>query len=58
MSHTYTHTHTQREREGEREREKYYAAMKKKENLPFATIWLDPEGIILNALSQRKANTV
>ena len=31
---------------------------KKKEMLPFATIWLDLEGIMLSEISQRKTNTI
>ena len=33
----------------------YYAAMKK-EMMPFATRWMDLEGITLSEISQRKAN--
>ena len=37
----------------------YYSAIpeKKREGLPFATTWMDLEGIILSEVSQRKANT-
>ena len=38
----YTHTHT----------EEYYSAIKKNEILPFATIWMDLEGIMLSEISQ------
>ena len=31
---------------------------KKNEILPFATAWIDLEGIMLNEISQRKTNTV
>ena len=30
----------------------YYPAMKKNEILPFATIWMDLEGIMLSEISQ------
>ena len=30
----------------------YYLAIKMKEILPFATIWIDPEGIMLSEISQ------
>ena len=35
----------------------YYSAIKKNEILPFATTWVDLEGIILSVISQRKTNT-
>ena len=35
-----------------------YPAMRKKELLPFATVWMDLEGIMLSEISwTRKANT-
>ena len=37
---------------------KYYSAIKKNEVLPFATTWLDLEGIMLSEVSQRKTNTI
>ena len=37
---------------------KYYSAVKKNEVLPFATTWLDLEGIMLSEVSQRKTNTI
>ena len=36
----------------------YYSAIIKNENLPFAAIWMDLEGIMLSEISQRKTNTV
>ena len=36
----------------------YYSVIKKKEILPFATIWMDLEGIVLNEISQRKTSNV
>ena len=30
----------------------YYSATKKKEILPFATIWMDVEGVMLSEVSQ------
>ena len=38
-------------------RVKYYSAMIKMDNLPFAT-WTDLEDIMLSAISQRKTNTI
>ena len=32
------------------------SAIKKNEILPFATMWIDLEGIILSEISQRKTN--
>ena len=37
-THTHTHTHTL----------EYYSAIKKNEILPFATTWMDMEGIMLS----------
>ena len=42
--HTHTHTHTM----------EYYSAIKKNENLPFATTWMDLEGIMLSEMSDRE----
>ena len=42
----YTHTHTL----------EYYSAFKKKEILPFSTIWINQKGIMLSEISQ--TNTV
>ena len=36
----------------------HYSAIKKNEILPFMTTWMDLEGIMLNEISQRKANTL
>ena len=36
----------------------YYSAMKNNEILPFATTWMDLEGIILSEISHTKTNTV
>ena len=30
----------------------YYSAIKKKKNLPFETVWMDPENIMLSETSQ------
>ena len=30
----------------------YYSAIRRKQILPFATIWMEPEGIMLNKISQ------
>ena len=35
----------------------YYSAVKKNEILPFATIWMELECIMLSEMSQRKTNT-
>ena len=32
----------------------YYSAIKKKEILPFATVWVDLQGIMLSEISQAK----
>lgn len=38
---------------------KYYSVTEKEtEALPFRTTWMDPEGIILSEVSERKINTV
>ena len=42
--HTHTHKHTM----------EYYSAIKKNEILPFATTWMDVEGIMLSEISQRQ----
>ena len=34
----------------------YYSKMKKNEILPFVTMWMELEGIILSAISQRKTD--
>ena len=36
----------------------YYSAIKKNEILPFATTWMELEGIILNEISQRKTKVI
>ena len=36
----------------------YYSAIKKNEILPFATTWMDLEGIMLSEIRHRKTNTV
>ena len=36
----------------------YYSVMKEKEILPFRTTWMDPEGIMLSEVSQKKTNTI
>ena len=37
----------------------YYSAIKKKKILPFATVWIDMENIMLSEISsQRKSNTI
>ena len=41
-THTQTHTHTV----------EYYSATEKKEILPFATPWMNLEGIMLSEISQ------
>ena len=44
----HTHTHTL----------KYYSAIKKNEILPFATMWMELEGIMLSEISQRKTKII
>ena len=36
----------------------YYSAIKKNEILPFATMWMELEGIILSEISQRKTKII
>ena len=36
----------------------YYSAIKKNEILPFATTWMELEGIKLSEISQRKTNII
>ena len=36
----------------------YYSAIKKNEILPFATTWVELEGIMLSEISQRKTNII
>ena len=36
----------------------YYSAIKKNEILPFATMWMELEGIVLIEISQRKTKTI
>ena len=43
-THTHTHTHTQME---------YYSAIKKKEILPCATVWVDLESTICGEIRER-----
>ena len=34
----------------------YYSAIRKNEILPFATTWMELEGLMLSKISQRKTN--
>ena len=36
----------------------YYSAMRKKENLPVVTTWMDFKDIVLSEIGQRKTNIV
>ena len=36
----------------------YYSATKKNETLPFATTWMELEGILLSEISQRKTKII
>ena len=36
----------------------YYSAIKKNEILPFATTWMELEGIMLSEISKRKTNII
>ena len=49
-THTHTHTH--------RHTLEYYVAIKKNEILPFATTWMELQGIVLSEISQRKADII
>ena len=53
-THTHTHTHTQRLTHTL----EYYSVIKKMEILPFATTWIELEGIMLSKINQRKTNTI
>ena len=48
LTHTHTHTHTR----------EYYSAIKKNKILPFATILMEFQDIMLSEISQRKTNIV
>ena len=43
-THTHTHTHTL----------EYYLAIKKNEILPFATTWMELEGVMLSEIRQKQ----
>ena len=51
--HTHTHTHTHIHTYTM----EYHLTIRKKEILPFVTMWMDFEGIMLNEISQTKTNT-
>ena len=36
----------------------YYSAIKNNEILPFATVWMELDGIMLSEISQRKTNII
>ena len=36
----------------------YYSAIQKNEILPFVTMWMELEGIMLSKISQRKTNII
>ena len=36
----------------------YYSAIKKNETLPFATPWMELEGMMLSEISRRKTNII
>ena len=36
----------------------YYSDIKKNEILPFATMWMELDGIMLSEISQRKTNII
>ena len=37
---------------------KYYLVIRKNEILPFATMWMELEGVMLSKISQRKTNII
>ena len=47
-THTHAHTHTM----------EYYSTIKKNEILPFATTWMELEGIMLSEISQKKTKII
>ena len=49
---THTHTHTHTHTVG------YYSAIKKNENLSFATTWMNCEGIMLSEVSQTEKDNI
>ena len=51
--HRYTHTHTHTHRHTQ----EYYSTIRKNE-IPFATIWMDPDIIKLSDISERKTNII
>ena len=36
----------------------HYAAIERKDGVPFATMWLEVEGILLSEISQRKTPSI
>ena len=50
----YTHTHTHTRTHAM----EYYSAIKKNEILPFATTWMELEGIMLREISQIKTKII
>ena len=50
MIHTHTHIH--------KHTDEYYSALKKNEILSFMITWMDPEGIMLSGINQRKTNII
>ena len=51
-THTHTHTHTHPHTV------EYYSAIKKNENFPFATMWIDCEGIMISEVSQTDKDNI
>ena len=56
-THTHTHTHARTDTHTPHTLE-YYSAIKKNEILPFATMWMELEGIMLSEISQRKTKII
>ena len=48
----YTHTHTHTHTNTHTHTMEYHSASKKNEILPFATMWMELEGIMLSEISQ------
>ena len=53
-THTHTHTYVHTQRETHTHTMENYLAIKQHENFPFATSWMNLEGIMLSKMSDRE----